>query len=798
VLTIDAADVEIICTQTNARRAASLTLAKTWVNATVNDAVTVSSTGGSNNASLDSTAGSANETDTGVAVTILAGEVITISEAFTTGSAASYTSSLACAGLGAGDTLVGNLLTLGSDPGSITCTETNTRRGASLTLAKRWVNAVVNDAVTVSSTGGLNNATLGSVANSANETDTGAPVTVFVGEALTIGESFTTGSAAAYTSALSCTGNNTPLAGNVLTIGANDSAVVCTETNSRTAFPVLTVTKTAEPERFELGGPGEYEITVTNTGLVATTGNITLVDNLPAGITLVSATGAGWTCSGTSSLNCTFTGTLAPSASTTLELYVLVGGETINGNNAATASGGGDPTCPVAAHCTGSVEVPVVGGIALHIVKSASPVRINAGSLILYTLTISNISNYAIVNAQVLDMPPNGLAYVPGSGTIHDDNSANDAVSGARPITFTGVDVALGQTIRIQYLLRAGAALAAGEYTNFATAYRFGLPVSNTASATVYAETGADPLLEQTRILGKVWDDQNGNGWQDAGERGIPGVRLASVEGLVSETDAHGRYHLEGLVLLNQERGQNFILKLDRSTLPPGSTLTTENPLLRRITAAIPARFDFGVKLPAMPAAQSEQVDMDLGEIHFSPGSTDIRPEYMSVLDRMAAHVHDHQSGEVFIDSASGSSPLAFERAGRVRDQLIERLTPEERGNFVITLRLQSRDGTSGEVSVSDSVKLGEVLFDTDKSVIKPEFEPLLDKIAMAIESVGAGRVTVVGHADLRGSVEYNQALGLRRANAVYKYIAQRLSPEARSKLSVEVEGAAQVPGAGQ
>ena len=156
---------------------------------------------------------------------------------------------------------------------------------------------------------------------------------------------------------------------------------------------------------------------------------------------------------------------------------------------------------------------------------------------------------------------------------------------------------------------------------------------------------------------------------------------------------------------------------------------------------------------------------MDLGEINFTPGSTEIRPEYLGVLDRMAAQIHSHQSGEVFIDSASGSSPLAFERAGRVRDQLIERLAPSERSNFVITLRLQSKDGTSGEVSISDAVKLGEVLFDTDKSVIKPEFEPLLDKIAVAIESVGAGRVTVVGHADLRGSVEYNQALGLRRAN---------------------------------
>jgi outer membrane protein OmpA-like peptidoglycan-associated protein len=251
-------------------------------------------------------------------------------------------------------------------------------------------------------------------------------------------------------------------------------------------------------------------------------------------------------------------------------------------------------------------------------------------------------------------------------------------------------------------------------------------------------------------------------------------------------------------VLLNQERGKNYILKLDAATLPPGSSVTTENPLLRRVTAAIPARFDFGVKLPPQPAAAAESVDMALGEINFTPGSVEIRPEYQGVLDEMAGKIRSHQSGEVFIDSATGNSPLAFERAGRVREQLIARMSPEEQAAFTVTVRLQASDGTAGEMGVSDEVKLGEVFFDTDKSTIRPEFEPLLDSIARSIEAVGSGRVSIVGHADLRASTEYNQALGMRRANSVFEAIAKRLSPEARTKLSVEVEGAATAPGAGQ
>jgi uncharacterized repeat protein (TIGR01451 family) len=443
--------------------------------------------------------------------------------------------------------------------------------------------------------------------------------------------------------------------------------------------------------------------------------------------------------------------------------------------------------------------VPVqFSGNTLAIVKSANPVRVNAGSLVLYTLQVTNIVSFPVVGATIRDMPPNGLAYVPGSGTIYDAVPANNAVSGARPIVFSGVDVGVGQTIRIQYLLRAGAALAAGEYTNHAQAFQGVRPISNVATFTVYAQTGADPLLEQTRILGKVFDDQDGDGWQDPGERGVPGVRIASVNGLISETDAYGRYHQEGIVLPNQERGMNYVLKLDRATLPPGTEVTTENPLIRRITAGLPARFDFGVKLPPAPMASTRVEDLALGEINFTPGSVEIRPEYQGVLDRMAGEIHAHQSGEVFIDSANGNSPLAFERAGRVRDELANRLSPEEKNAFTITVRLQAADGTTGTVGLSDEILLGQVFFDTDKSTIRPEFEGLLDKIAANIESVGSGRVSIVGHADLRASTEYNQALGMRRANSVYEAIAKRLSPEARTKLSVEVEGAVVAPGAGQ
>ena len=78
------------------------------------------------------------------------------------------------------------------------------------------------------------------------------------------------------------------------------------------------------------------------------------------------------------------------------------------------------------------------------------------------------------------------------------------------------------------------------------------------------------------------------------------------------------------------------------------------------------------------------------------------------------------------------------------------------------------------------------MLFDTDKSNIRPEFAPLLDKVAAALEKMGGGSIAIVGHTDVRASHAYNVALGMRRAKAVYEALAQRLSPQVRANVRVE------------
>ncbi len=59
--------------------------------------------------------------------------------------------------------------------------------------------------------------------------------------------------------------------------------------------PALTVTKT-HTGTFSQGGTGIYTVTVSNLSASATNGLVTLTENLPAGLTILSMTGTGWTC----------------------------------------------------------------------------------------------------------------------------------------------------------------------------------------------------------------------------------------------------------------------------------------------------------------------------------------------------------------------------------------------------------------------------------------------------------------------------------------------------------------------
>jgi peptidoglycan-associated lipoprotein len=66
---------------------------------------------------------------------------------------------------------------------------------------------------------------------------------------------------------------------------------------------------------------------------------------------------------------------------------------------------------------------------------------------------------------------------------------------------------------------------------------------------------------------------------------------------------------------------------------------------------------------------------------------------------------------------------------------------------------------------------LDDVFFDLDKSTLREDAKAPLQKDADWMKKWTSTRVIVEGHADSRGSAEYNLALGSRRADAVKQYL---------------------------
>lgn len=82
------------------------------------------------------------------------------------------------------------------------------------------------------------------------------------------------------------------------------------------------------------------------------------------------------------------------------------------------------------------------------------------------------------------------------------------------------------------------------------------------------------------------------------------------------------------------------------------------------------------------------------------------------------------------------------------------------------------------------------IQFDYDSAVIKPESRSYLDSVGemMKMDRAKGAVLVIEGHTDAKGSDEYNQALSLRRAEAVRAYLESQHAI-ARNRLKVVGKG---------
>ncbi|UBB17512.1 beta strand repeat-containing protein [Comamonas odontotermitis] len=244
----------------------------------------------------------------------------------------------------------------------------------------------------------------------------------------------------------------------ICTASANPVPAQCQGTTTTTVnAPQLDLVKTSGGA-FTVGQIATYTIVVTNNGQAATSVAATVTDTIPTGLVIGTPLPNGCTASG-QTVSCTIPAGLAVGAQASFTVSVTPN-SSVNGqqvSNTASVQGGGDPTCPGAAHCTGTTT-NTVSAPQLGLTKTSTPNAFVVGQAGSYTLTVLNSGTAPTTgNTVVSDTIPAGLTIgtLPSgctatgqqlSCTIAAGLAVNASVNFTIPVTATAaVD---GQTVQ--------------------------------------------------------------------------------------------------------------------------------------------------------------------------------------------------------------------------------------------------------------------------------------------------------------------------------------------------------------
>ena len=322
---------------------------------------------------------------------------------------------------------------------------------------------------------------------------------------------------------------------------------------------------------------------------------------------------------------------------------------------------------------------------AVSISKTSSLVNVTRGKLVPYTITVRNGLPVILSNSNIVDTYPAGFKYVQGSARLN--GVASEPVQSGLRLTWSNIDLIPNETQTIKLLLIVGAAVNEGEYVNQVQVID---TITNTAAsqiATATVRVISDPDFDCSDVIGKVFDDKNLNGYQDEKEPGLAGVKLVTVRGLVSTSDKHGRFHVTCAVAPNEDRGSNFVIKLDERSLPTGYRVTTENPRVQRVTRGKMAKFNFG-------SALHRVVSMDIADGVFAPGSTEMNSQWKPRIDLLIEQLKDKPSILRLSYLADvDDEDLVEDRLEKVKQDIIDKWLADEKYKLTIETEIFWRRG---------------------------------------------------------------------------------------------------------
>jgi uncharacterized repeat protein (TIGR01451 family) len=492
-----------------------------------------------------------------------------------------------------------------------------------------------------------------------------------------------------------------------------------------------------------------------------------------------------------------------------------------NGNGNPNEADENDPT-----------QIPFTPFDAVVLTKQVSRLQASPGDMLSYVLELENTTGGTLADLTLSDQLPAGFSYIDGSARLLISGEAVGDVgaTGERPVVFGPVTLEPTETLHVRYQVRIGASVRPGEYINRATPLGPSGPVGNTASASV--QVVADPLLQKTFVIGKIFHDRDSDGWQDSAdatrvtfqggvrpELYVPGsTTVDRGDGPEPVPDEDGVSPLvRGLdvgALTGRESGADPVedhrvvirAKLREAVVDPIRVTSREGTRMR-LAPGEEAQHESTTEEQERTTAQDLIGSVEVREVD---GAAELRIE---VSNR---GVHEEGIPGVRIGTAFGLlvetdahgrfhlADLDAQRWGRGSNFILKvdpatlpggtSFTTENPRVVQLTPGLMTKVNFGVQLPVLPvpekivSVKLGEVFFEAGEDAIRPDSLPVIDQMAEQLRQYGKGEIVIEGHANDARSSEQNLDLALRRAQSVRRALEERLGSGRMKHVEVRVE----------
>ncbi len=167
-------------------------------------------------------------------------------------------------------------------------------------------------------------------------------------------------------------------------------------------------------------------------------------------------------------------------------------------------------------------------------------------------------------NVLITDILPFGFRYAKGSSYL-DNVAVSDPVHRSSPgWAFGRMAPGVVRTLKLRAVLTGDALKGDGLNKAFAAGRSPGGNAVTAGPAQVRVKVQEGVLGNRGIVLGRVFLDRNDDRMPGDDEPGFEGIRIYLEDGTFAETDKEGKYSIYGI------RQGEHVLKLDRSTLPPG------------------------------------------------------------------------------------------------------------------------------------------------------------------------------------------------------------------------------------